>query len=138
MNFLDRWQGPLLSLLRIVAALLFIEHGTSKLFDFPHVDMPMAITVGSLPWIAGLLELVGGLMLLLGLLTRPVAFILAGEMAAAYWMAHAPRSTFPAVNGGDAAILFCFIFLYLAAGGPGPWAIGKKRVDVIEEDRTIN
>lgn len=138
MNFLDRWQGPLLSLLRIVAALLFIEHGTSKLFDFPHVDMPMAITVGSLPWIAGLLELVGGLMLLLGLLTRPVAFILAGEMAAAYWMAHAPRSTFPAVNGGDAAILFCFIFLYLAAAGPGPWAIGKKRVDVIEEDRTIN
>ena len=138
MNFLDRWQGPLLSLLRIVTALLFIEHGTSKLFDFPHVEMPMAITVGSLPWIAGLMEVVGGLLLLIGLFTRPVAFILAGEMAAAYWMAHAPRSTFPAVNGGDAAILFCFVFLYLAAAGPGPWAIGTKREAVVEDDRTIN
>ena len=138
MNFLDRWQGPLLSVLRIVSALLFIEHGTSKLFDFPHVEMPMAITVGSLPWIAGLMEIVGGLMLLLGLFTRPVAFILAGEMAVAYWMAHAPRSTFPAVNGGDAAILFCFVFLYIAAAGPGPWAIGSKRAVVVQDDRTIN
>ena len=138
MNFLDRWQGPLLSVLRIVTALLFVAHGTSKLFDFPHVEMPMAITVGSLPWIAGLMEVVGGLLLLIGLFTRPVAFILAGEMAAAYWMAHAPRSTFPAVNGGDAAILFCFVFLYLAAAGPGPWAIGTKREAVVEDDRTIN
>ena len=139
MNFLDRWQGPLLSVLRIVSALLFIEHGTSKLFDFPHVEMPMAITVGSLPWIAGLIEVVGGLMLLIGLFTRPVAFILAGEMAVGYWMAHAPRSTFPAVNGGDAAILFCFVFLYIAAAGPGPWAIGSKReAVVIDESPTIN
>ena len=139
MNFLDRWQGPLLSVLRIVTALLFIEHGTSKLFDFPHVDMPMAITVGSLPWIAGVMEVVGGLTLLIGLFTRPVAFILAGEMAVAYWMAHAPRSTFPAVNGGDAAILFCFVFLYIAAAGPGPWAIGSTRKAVVIDDSpTIN
>ena len=139
MTFLDRWQGPLLSLLRIVAALLFLEHGTSKLLGFPHMDMPMAITVGSLPWIAGLIELVGGLLLLVGLFTRPTAFLLSGEMAVAYWMSHAPRSTFPAVNGGDAAILFCFVFLYLAAAGPGPWAIGAKRSTVTGvDDRTIN
>ena len=126
MRFLDRWKGPLLSILRIVTALLFIEHGTSKLFGFPHMDMPMAVTIGSVPWIAGLMEVVGGVLVLAGLFTRPIAFILSGEMAAAYWMAHAPRSTFPAVNGGDAAILFCFIFLYIAAAGPGPWAIGSR------------
>lgn len=134
MTFLDRWQGPLLSILRIVAALLFLEHGSSKLLDFPHIDMPMAITVGSLPWIAGLIELIGGLLLLIGLLTRPAAFILSGEMAVAYWMAHAPKSTFPAANGGDAAILFCFVFLYLAAAGPGPWAIGTKREAIATEE----
>lgn len=138
MTFLDRWQGPLLSILRIVAALLFIEHGTAKLLDFPHVDMPMAVTVGSLPWIAGVLELVGGVLLLLGLFTRPVAFILSGEMAVAYWLAHATRSPFPAVNGGDAAILFCFVFLYIAAAGPGPWAIGESRRAVVEDEPTIN
>ena len=139
MTFLDRWQGPLLSILRIVAALLLLEHGTSKLLDFPHMDMPMAITVGSLPWIAGLIELVGGALLLIGLFARPVAFILSGEMAVAYWMAHAPKSTFPAINGGDAAILFCFIFLYLAAAGPGPWSVGAKRETVVGDgdlDRT--
>lgn len=123
MPFLGRWQGPLLSLLRIVSALLFIEHGSSKLLDFPHIDMPMAITVGSLPWIAGVLELAGGLLLLIGFAARPVAFLLSGEMAVAYWMAHAPKSTFPAQNGGDAAVLFCFVFLYLAAAGPGPWSV---------------
>ena len=96
--------------------------------------MPMAITVGSLLWIAGVIEFVGGLLLLVGLFSRPVAFILAGEMAVGYWMFHATKSTFPAVNGGDAAILFCFIFLYIAAAGPGPWAIGAKREVVAREE----
>jgi putative oxidoreductase len=122
-----RYAPQALSLLRIVAALLFMEHGTSKLLDFPHVDMPGAITVGSLPWIGGVLELVGGLLLLVGLLSRPVAFVLAGEMAVAYWMFHAPQSTFPVQNGGDAAILYCFIFLLIAAAGPGPWSIDASR-----------
>lgn len=141
MNFLDRWQGPLLSLLRIVTALLFIEHGTSKLFGFPSLAPMMTAPAPPLSFmgIAGLLELVGGLLVLIGLFTRPVAFILAGEMAVGYWMAHAPRSTFPAVNGGDAAILFCFVFLYIAAAGPGPWAIGSKReAVVVDESPTIN
>jgi putative oxidoreductase len=99
-----------------------------------YIEMPMAITVGSLLWIAGVIELVGGLLLLVGLFSRPVAFILAGEMAVGYWMFHATKSTFPAVNGGDAAILFCFIFLYIAAAGPGPWTIGAKREVIAPEE----
>jgi putative oxidoreductase len=77
----------------------------------------------SLIWVAGILELIGGALLILGLFTRPVAFLLSGEMAFAYWMVHAPKSTFPAVNGGDAAILFCFVFLYFVFAGPGPWSV---------------
>ncbi|MDO9709392.1 DoxX family protein [Paracraurococcus lichenis] len=115
------------AILRIVAALIFLEHGTQKLLGFP---TPMG---GTLPptfgllWFAGLFELVGGLLLMLGLFTRPVAFVLAGEMAFAYWMSHAPRSFFPALNGGDAAILYCFVFLYFVAAGPGAWAIDIGR-----------
>jgi len=134
MNFLDRWQGSLLSILRIVAALLFIEHGTSKLFGFPSLAPMMTAPAPAMSfmWIAGMLEAVGGLMLLLGFLTRPVAFLLSGQMALGYWMVHAPRSTFPSINMGDAAILFCFVFLYIAAAGPGPWSLdasmfGKRR-----------
>ncbi len=132
----DRWAGPALSLLRIVAGLLFLEHGTSKLLDFPHVDMPMAITVGSLIWFSAVLELVGGLLLIVGLFTRVTAFILSGEMAIAYWMVHAPHSTFPIQNGGEAAILYCFIFLAIAAIGPGPWSIdaARGRKVVVTED----
>ncbi|MCA1652810.1 MAG: DoxX family protein [Sphingomicrobium sp.] len=139
MTISDRWAGPALSLLRIVAGLLFLEHGTSKLLDFPHVDMPMAITVGSLPWIAGLLELVGGALLVVGLFSRPVAFILSGEMAVGYWMAHAPRSTFPVQNMGDAAILFCFVFLLIAAAGPGPWSLdaSMRRTRVTRDDAVM-
>jgi len=134
----DRYAPQALSLLRIVAALLFLLHGTSKLLGFPASEMPMPPT-GSLLWIGGVLELVGGLMLLFGILSRPVAFVLAGEMAVAYWMFHAPQSTFPSVNGGDAAILFCFVFLYIAAAGPGPWSadatMGRRRVTTIDEER---
>jgi putative oxidoreductase len=115
------WAPRLYSMLRIMTALLFMEHGTQKLFDFPPgPNHPAAFT---LIWLAAVLELVGGLLLLVGLVTRPVAFILSGEMAVAYFMAHAPRSFFPAINGGDAAILYCFVFLYIAAAGPGPWSL---------------
>ena len=140
----SRFTGPAHALLRIVTGLLFLEHGTSKLLDFPHVDMPMAVTVGSLPWVAGVLELLGGLLIMVGLLTRPTAFILAGEMAVAYWMFHAPQSTFPIQNMGEAAILYCFIFLFLAAAGAGPWSVDgslrQRRIepvrDIAAEDRT--
>ncbi len=119
------WAPRVLSILRIVAALLFFEHGTTKLLGFPPSDHSPEVL--SLPWIAGALELVGGALLIVGLFTRPVAFILSGEMAFAYWMAHAPRSAFPVVNGGDAAILYCFLFLYLAAAGGGPWSLDALR-----------
>lgn len=121
------WAPRLLSVLRIVAALLFIGHGAQKLFGFP-VPSPMGIApLASLPGVAGLLEFVGGALLLIGLATRPVAFLLSGEMAVAYFLAHAPRSIYPVVNQGDAAILFCFIFLYIAAAGPGPWSVDASR-----------
>jgi len=130
-----RWAGEALSLLRIVAALLFLLHGTSKLFGFPPfpMDLPQP---GTLLWIAAVLELVGGLLLLFGLLSRPVAFVLSGEMAVAYWMIHAPQSTFPSVNQGEPSIQFCFVFLLIAAAGPGPWSIDatRKRQVVITED----
>jgi putative oxidoreductase len=116
------------AVLRIVAALIFLEHGTQKLFGFPGPPMGGNLpAMFSLLWFAAVLELVGGLLLMLGLFTRPVAFILAGEMAFAYWMSHAPRSFFPALNGGDAAILYCFVFLYFVAAGPGAWAIDIGR-----------
>ena len=119
------WAPRILSILRIVAALLFFEHGTAKLLGFPPSDYsPEAL---SLSWIAGALELVGGALLIVGLFTRPVAFILAGEMAIAYWMAHAPKSVFPLLNGGDSAILYCFVFLYLAFAGGGPWSLDALR-----------
>ncbi|ANK85879.1 MULTISPECIES: DoxX family protein [Rhizobium] len=114
-----------LAALRIITALLFIEHGTMKLFAFPAEQM-----AGSLPPLmlfAALLELVGGLLILIGLLTRPVAFLLAGEMAVAYFMAHAPKSFFPALNQGDAAILFCFVFLYLFFSGAGAFSVDNRK-----------
>jgi putative oxidoreductase len=116
------WAPRLLSILRIVAALIFFEHGTQKLLGFP-LSERAAPELLSLSGIAGILELVGGALLVLGLFTRPVAFILSGEMAVAYWMAHAPQSFFPVNNGGDAAILYCFVFLYLFAAGGGPWSL---------------
>jgi putative oxidoreductase len=111
------------AILRIVAALIFLEHGTQKLFGFPAPPAAGLPAAFSLLWFAAVLETVGGLLLMVGLFTRPAAFVLAGEMAFAYWMAHAPRSFFPALNGGDAAILYCFVFLYFVAAGPGAWAV---------------
>lgn len=121
----EAWAPRVLSILRIVAALLFFEHGTTKLLGFPPSDHSPEVL--SLSWIAGALELVGGALLIVGLFTRPVAFILSGEMAFAYWMAHAPRSAFPLVNDGDSAVLYCFVFLYLAFAGGGPWSLDALR-----------
>ena len=121
---LDSWAPRVLSILRIVAAVLFFEHGTQKLLGFPPGHSAQLL---SLSGAAGVLELVGGALLTLGLFTRPVAFFLSGEMAFAYWMVHAPKSFFPVLNGGDAAILYCFIFLYLVFAGPGPWSLDAKR-----------
>ena len=133
-----RYAPQALSLLRIAASLIFLLHGSSKLLGFPASEMGMP-PVGSLMWIGGVLELVGGLLLLIGLFSRPVAFILSGEMAAAYWMFHAPQSTFPMLNGGDAAILYCFVFLLIAAAGPGPWSLDssmRRRNVAVTEDAT--
>lgn len=120
------WQPAVQGALRIVASYLFMLHGTMKLFNWPASENPMSLAVGSLPWIAGVLEVGGGLLLLLGLFTRPVAFVLSGLMAAAYFMAHAPTSLFfPPQNGGEPAALFCFIFLFFAAAGPGAFALRR-------------
>ncbi len=116
------WAPRLLAILRIVAALIFMEHGTQKLLGFPPSERPSP-ELFSLLGLAGVLELVGGILLVLGLFTRPVAFVLSGQMAVAYWMAHAPQSFFPILNGGDAAILYCFVFLYLVAAGSGAWSL---------------
>lgn len=118
---LGAWAPRMLSLLRIVAGLLFLEHGSQKLLGFPASDMHPPLL--SLFGVGGVLELVGGLLILLGLFTRPVAFLLSGEMAFAYWMFHAAKGPYPALNGGDAAILFCFAFLYFVFSGPGPWSL---------------
>ncbi|HVJ53555.1 MAG TPA: DoxX family protein [Aliidongia sp.] len=117
----------LLALLRIMIGLLFVEHGTGKLFGFPTIPMFANLPVMSPAGIAGIFELVGGALILIGLLTRPVAFILSGEMAVAYFMAHAPQGFFPILNGGELAIVYCFAFLYLAAAGGGAWSIDQSR-----------
>src|SRR5690349_12997078 len=114
----------LLSVLRIALALLFLEHGTSKLLGFPPPTHPFHFAL-SLEGISGPLELVGGLLLLFGLFTRPVAFILSGEMAIAYFVGHAPKGFFPLLNMGELAVVYCFAFLYLAAAGGGPWSLDR-------------
>jgi len=119
------WSPVLLSVLRIVVAFLYIQHGTAKWFAFPAAVMPGGgvVPVGSLFWFAAVIETVGGLLFLFGLFTRPVAFILAGEMAFAYFMIHAGRGFWPLVNQGEPAVFFCFTFLYFAAAGAGPWSL---------------
>jgi putative oxidoreductase len=123
------WSPQLLSVLRIVAAFLFFQFGTAKWFAFPAAVMPGGGTapLGSLVWFAAVLEVVGGSLLFLGLFTRPVAFLLAGEMAVAYFKGHAPNGFWTVLNQGTPAVIFCFLFLYLSAAGPGPWSLDAKR-----------
>jgi putative oxidoreductase len=118
----EHWAPRLLSVLRIVTAFLFVAHGAQKLLGFP-APMTSPPALFSLIGLAGALELVGGLLLLGGLFTRPVAFILCGEMAFAYFMAHAGQGFWPLLNRGELATLYCFVFLYLAAAGAGPWSL---------------
>ncbi|WP_373699209.1 DoxX family protein [Neisseria dentiae] len=127
MNVLSRFQPVILSILRIAAAYMFMLHGTAKLFALPHVEMFDGLQLMSVYGLAGVLEVVGGGLLLLGLFTRPVAFVLSGQMAVAYFMSHASSAPlFPLLNGGEPAALFSFIFLYLAAAGGGAWALDNK------------
>jgi putative oxidoreductase len=123
---LSVYQPQALAALRIMTALLFIEHGTQKFFNFPPAAQPFG-DLSAMIAAAGALEVIGGLLILVGLFTRPVAFVLCGFMAVAYFMAHAPQSFFPINNGGDAAVLFCFVFLYLTIAGPGAYALDARR-----------
>jgi putative oxidoreductase len=128
-SFPDTWTLRALAVLRIVSGYLFVQHGTAKLLGIPHIAMFDGLPLLSLIGIAGILELIGGILLILGWLTRPVAFILAGEMAAAYFIGHAPKGYLlsPMMNQGESAVLFCFIFLFLAAAGAGAWSIDAAR-----------
>ncbi len=120
-EFCAKWRPQFLSVLRIMTGLLFLEHGTAKYLGFPktdHVTDPL-----SMSGICGMMELAGGALIVLGLFTRPVAFLLSGEMAVAYFYSHAPRAFFPYLNGGEGAVLYCFVFLYLFFAGAGPWSI---------------
>ena len=120
------WAPRVLSVARVVSALMFMSHGTQKLINFPpRANNAPGPELFSLYGLAGSLEIVGGILLVFGLFTRPVAFILSGEMAFAYWMSHAPRAMYPVLNGGDAAILYCFWFLYLACAGGGAWSLDR-------------
>ena len=124
MNLLSKYSSQILGITRIVAGLAFLEHGTTKLLNFPPGPMHPALT--SLAGAGGVIEFVAGALIVLGLFSRCAAFIASGEMAIAYFAAHFLRSFFPTQNGGDAAILFCFLFLYLAAAGPGSFAVNDK------------
>ncbi len=126
-TFLSRWSPQLLSVLRIITALLFFAHGSAKYLGFPYVQEMANPSPMSPGGIAGILELIGGALLVVGLFSRLTAFILSGLMAAAYFMAHAPENFFPILNRGELAIMFCFVFLYIAAAGPGPWSADASR-----------
>lgn len=121
------WSPRLLSVLRIMTALLFLQHGTAKFFGFPRVAAFDNLQFLSLLGASAVLELVGGLLMLIGLFTRPVAFILSGFMAVAYFMAHAPQGFYPLANQGELAVLYCFVFLYFAAAGGGEWSVDAAR-----------
>lgn len=124
MKFLDNYQEQTYALMRIVTGFLFIWHGSQKLFNYP-VDFPYG-PLNPLLTAAGIIELIGGVLVMIGLMTRPAAFICSGTMAVAYWMAHGSQSFFPIVNGGEISALYCFAFLYIAARGAGIWSIDKR------------
>ncbi len=123
---LTRLAPHILSLLRIAAALLLLQHGTTKVLGFPATQMT-GVSLTSMPGIAGIIELVGGALLLIGLFSRPTAFILSGMTAVAYFLVHAPQNFFPILNGGELAALYCFVFFYLTFAGPGPWSVDAMR-----------
>ena len=126
MNFLQPYTAQLLSTLRIMSGLLFLQHGTTKYLNIPASPMNNAspLTMGGA---AGLIELIGGVLIVIGLFTRPTAFILSGTMAVAYFYAHAPKGFFPLVNGGELAVLYCFVFLFIAAAAGGAWSVDRLR-----------
>lgn len=124
-SILAAWSPRMLSVLRIVSGLIFLLHGTQKHFAFPPREGPGPDLMSQMG-VGGGIEIVAGLLILLGLFTRPAAFIASGMMAVAYWQFHAPSSLFPTLNGGDAAILYCFVFLYLVFAGPGPWSLDAR------------
>lgn len=127
-SFPARFAPQVLSLVRVVAAYLFMLHGSAKHLGLPYIEGMASMPSTSLPGIAGWMELVGGALLLLGLFTRPVAFLLSGLMAFAYFLAHAPKAPLlPLMNGGESAVLFCFIFLYFSAAGGGAWSLDDLR-----------
>lgn len=123
---LDMWSPRVLSLLRIMAALLFMQHGLMKLFHFPAPQPGAPDPLPAILMVAAWMEMAGGALLALGLFARPVAFLLSGEMAVGYFLAHAPKGFYPALNGGDAAVLFCFVFLFLAFAGGGEWSLDAQ------------
>ena len=127
--WVDEWAPRAQALLRIVTGYMFLLHGTAKLFHAPHVAMFDNLQLMSLIGVAGIIELVGSLFLLAGLFTRPAAFVLSGELAFAYFIGHAPKGNFlsPMLNGGESAVLFCFVFLFLAAAGAGAWSVDASR-----------
>ena len=120
------WTPRMLSVFRIVVALLYLQHPLAKFLAFPHVAAFDNLQPFSLIWVAGVIELIGGVLLLVGLFTRPAAFILSGEMAVAYFMLRVPRGFFPLLTGGEAEVFYCFAFLYLAFAGPGSWSIDHR------------
>ncbi len=122
----NTWAPRVLSVLRIATALLLLEHGTAKLLKFPAVPQYAQVNLGSMGGIAGFFELIGGALLLVGLFSRPVAFILSGMCAVGYFLVHAPRGFYPLVNGGETIALYCFVLLYLAAAGTGPWSLDAR------------
>jgi len=134
-TFVTKWKMPLLSVLRIVTGFLFVAHGTQKLFGLQGPMPTGAVPLQSLLGAAGVIELVAGGLLLIGLLTRPAAFILSGEMAFAYFMQHAPRGFWPLLNQGEIAVLYCFLFLYFSVAGPGPFSLDalvhRRHADVV-------
>ena len=138
MNFdsVQRWSPQVLSILRIMVGLLILQFGTAKILGFPAVPTFQGVKLFSLIGLAGTLELIGGILLVLGLFTRPVAFILSGEMAVAYFMAHFSKSVVPLLNGGNEAVIYCFVFLYLFFAGPGPWSIDAARKTPLSNEMT--